>query len=747
MEKIELYNLRKPSKKSESLQLDAGKELESLELIAQRIGGDLGMKVRLGEPGKGSFYNTEEVSITLDPKQISENPSKAKFIVAHEGGHRAISRSPKELGLSDEKINELYSQVGFGYTQNVIEDATDNNWIASRFPGVEGYMKENYDSIFSKENAVLSSPEVNEMAQKLGYWPKFSQYGSEILRQWHQKRFSAKLDIHVEQALKKTSGFAKRSISSMPNTKTRDEKEIIEKAQERFSINTNNIWPVVKELINEDIQSENQRQAAQDIKKKIEELRSKQQMQSSSGDKDGNQNLQEEIDKIKKELESKGFSEELQKELIEKISESVKKSTNKDSDEKKGKLKNNGGASDKKEDEGMGEGMDKNKSSKFDKGSPIPMDKLSKELLEKLKEYFDSLPEDKKREIEKKSIETLKLFEDKVNKEIEGKLNEDKPESHTKRDKGKKSSEKKKEAYNESRESDLEEQRARDEKLKELRDSMMSDYEKKRAEVVGMIDYLCLRLRKILRPEDYGGRDSGYPSGQILDISRAMQGEFDVVQKQKMWIRENEPERKDYRFWHLVDLSGSMDGTPIKEAFKGFVVASEAIDRVEDYNSENITIHQGITGFHNRVFEYKNFKERFTKNLENRLAEMLKRPDDNDSGTDTYKGTVAALQNLERNLGTSGNYLLTFTDGAPNYDTREDLKEIINKTKEERVKRKIKLGLIWLGNSRQELDKLLKEYGYDFGLVMPINKQGKGKNFAESLADLLEDIVKNPNKY
>ncbi len=69
--------------------------LETLKIIAQRVGGDFGMKVELGKPGGGSYFNPEDRSITFDPLHIKENPEKAKFVAGHEGAHRAITLGPR----------------------------------------------------------------------------------------------------------------------------------------------------------------------------------------------------------------------------------------------------------------------------------------------------------------------------------------------------------------------------------------------------------------------------------------------------------------------------------------------------------------------------------------------------------------------------------------------------------------------------------------------------------------------------
>lgn len=132
--------------------------LDELRIIAQRIGGDFGMKVEIGKSGEGSFFDPETVSITLDPEHIAKEPELAKFVVAHEGAHRAMTLGPRQLGLTREKIDELYSQIGFGYMHNVIEDCAVNQWVEETFVGLEPLVEKTYDDQFQEENAVLSTP-------------------------------------------------------------------------------------------------------------------------------------------------------------------------------------------------------------------------------------------------------------------------------------------------------------------------------------------------------------------------------------------------------------------------------------------------------------------------------------------------------------------------------------------------------------------------------------------------------------
>ena len=85
---------------------------QTLKIIAQRVGGDFRMEVKLGEPGGGSFFNPEDGSITFDPLHIKENPEQAKFVAGHEGSHRAITPHPKFFAGITDRV-ERNSRISF----------------------------------------------------------------------------------------------------------------------------------------------------------------------------------------------------------------------------------------------------------------------------------------------------------------------------------------------------------------------------------------------------------------------------------------------------------------------------------------------------------------------------------------------------------------------------------------------------------------------------------------------------------
>lgn len=696
------------------------KILKKLELIAQRVGSDFGMKVEIGKAGGGSFFNPKDNSIVFDPEHILNDEDSAKFTAAHEGAHRAISKHPQEMGLALEKMRELYSKVGFGFIQNAIEDPAVNNWFQKKLPGLKDCVKKNYDEQFKEDGSVLSTPEIQQIAERLGYWPKFASFGSEIIRNWHTGSFSSNLDEEVRSALEKTEANFKESINTIPSGKPQGQ-EIIETARQRFKINTEKVWPEVEKLIEKDINTENLRERAQSVKRDLENLEKIESEinQSSEGQQLSDaelKDLQENAQSIRDKLKEEGFSQEVLDEIQDKIRE----------------------AEEKVKDGGQ---------EKY--GQPVPVDKFSDQAKKELQDSFDQLDPETKKEIQEKSRRTLEDFEDELNEKMESKLKEKKNDSHRKR---REEQEINQTQDSESQKERQEKQRQR-EKIKEKLNSMiqedMSAYEKIRAENVSLINDLYMRLKKILKFEEEAGRESGYPSGFQPDMERVMQSEIDSGQKMKMWLREQDPQKKDYRFWSLIDLSGSMQGAPIKEVYKGFAIVSEAIDKVEDFNSNEVKIHQGISGFSDQVISYKGFNERITKRVEKKLSEMLL---DGQGGTGTTEATKDALEEILKNAGESGNFLLTFTDGQP--DNPQELENLIKKTRIKRQEKNIRIGIILLvdedDESNEEVLKTMKsEYGYDFGLIMSVSdsEEKQKQNFTKALADLLEDIINNPEQY
>lgn len=325
---------------------DLQKQLDELKLIAQRIGKDFKMQVKLGTPNGGSFFDPEKVEIIIDPTHIEKDPELAQFVVAHEGSHRAITVGPTEMGLGVQKSNELYGQPGFRYMNNVIEDCAIGDWGKGMFPKLKPLIERNYDKDLAKENAVLwAAPEgtpewllVMKFYAEHGYMPRFTQWGSEVIRDWHQGRFSKQLDPEVEKALKKTIKPAQKSVEEIPSIEDSDSrKKVVKSAQKRFKINKDEIWPEVKKLVEMDLHIEAMRQWANELLNKLRELKQLQQEEqeaSKQNDEKKFEELTKRIDDLKKEIQELG-GDKMDQKALEQLEKEMEKAANKNTEMRK----------------------------------------------------------------------------------------------------------------------------------------------------------------------------------------------------------------------------------------------------------------------------------------------------------------------------------------------------------------------------------------------------------------------------
>ncbi len=751
-----------------------------LNIIAQRVGNDFNMKIKLGKPGESNYFNPEDCSITFDPLVIKEDPDLAKFVAAHEGSHRAITPKLNDMGISPEKEKELYSQIGFGYLQNVIEDPAVNNWMIERFPGLKVYNNKVYNEQFKEDNVVLSTPEVQLIATELGYWPKFVQYGSEVIRDWYQKRFSNNLDLAVEKALKRTIDYARQSIAMTPNAQTENlnKQEVIIKGQTRFRINTEDIWPEVKKLVEMDLHTEKIRQMLKEINQKEKQLEQKKkelEQAQQEGDQKKADSLQQEIQDLEKILEkSMPLSEEAKTELHEQIEKATKEAIDKLQQEiqekqkqwqageqqrhemeerNKALQKQIQGASDKDKEE-IEKQIEQNQREQLatelkqkkiaqeleqlqdtlnniqsGKEIPYPEKELSSQIKSELDKLFQKLPYKKQQELHNKAKEQLEKLEDSINQEIEGKLNEDKPDSHKELN----TQEAQKREQEEMLRREEIDKKKLERKLDAIRREKMTDYDKAYEEVIDVIDSLYNRLQRFLLPKRHPKWQKGYSTGSRVELDKAMQAEADPRYLEQLWERKTIPHKFDYRFSILVDLSGSMKGEKREETFKGLVVLAEVLER--------LNIPYTVRGFSDSSRMFKDWKEKLTPETRNKLAEMKYW---GDGSTETTQSTAEAIDDLKNNLG-KDNFLITLTDGQPN-----DARSLYNLLSQAQVlqEKKIKLVGIGLGPDTE----FVQEY-YPASLVLPNvkpeiqNGSQSNKNFADAFADLLEDIIKHPENY
>ncbi len=345
----------------QDLKTDSKKSFEEMEKevrsISQMIGLDFSMKVRLGAPGKGSYYNSEENSITIDP--ISKN---IEFVAAHEGAHRAITKFLKTLKVprkEEKKKQEMLKnqeKVGWHFVFNSLEDVAVNDWVCKKFPRFDDLSKDQYLDI---------DQSIKEHIKKHGGMPRFMRYGFEAINQrYNGEVFKEDVPEEIKTALRNTKFMREDLYSKIPFVL--DEKEVSSNSWARYKRN-DFIWEKeIKKLAEEDQKDE---EVKEFLKSRLDE--------DNDLSEEERKELEESIKKLKKELE------EYLKEKFEKgelTSEELKRELN--------------------------------------ENCPIDLDDIGEELKEKLRKALEDSPKEIKEEIKKQAKKNLEDTEDKFNEKL-----------------------------------------------------------------------------------------------------------------------------------------------------------------------------------------------------------------------------------------------------------------------------------------------------------------------------------------
>lgn len=230
--------------------------------VAQLVSPNSNLKIILGKPGSGSFKLLNTDCIVLDPLFVKESVSKARFVTGHEAAHDAISCSMTEIGLSRAQANELGGKVGYQYIHNILEDPVVNDFMCKRVPPLRNDTILMYDEQFMQENAAMMTPEAAQFSAALGYVPKYVQFGSEIMRDWHTGDYSRKLDSEVAKVLPLVIDKAREVIETYPQDGSLEREQVLDMARKRFLLVHEYIYPDVERLIKMDIDNERRRQQA-----------------------------------------------------------------------------------------------------------------------------------------------------------------------------------------------------------------------------------------------------------------------------------------------------------------------------------------------------------------------------------------------------------------------------------------------------------------------------------------------------
>jgi hypothetical protein len=668
-------------------------EFATLQAIAQRVGGDFGMQVILGAPGQGSYFNTQEVTITLDPTHIAENPGMAKFVSAHEGAHRAITPSPYKMGIPRKTIEHYFSQLGFSSLVNYVEDPAVNTWFSGRFPALTQYSNEVYDESLAKDGAVLAAGEALEVARHLGYWPKFAKYGSEVIRFWHQGRVSEDLDPDVARALENSLAAAIESTKTIPDPNNFDTFEIVEKARERFRINAELVWPEVKKLVEMDINQGAIRQMINEIWDSL--------------------------------------PEELKKMIEEAIKKQEKGEDSEGGDEQEGQAE--GGSSESTETNPPSNSASKSRS--------YPADALPEEATQQLQDILGGQPEHKQREYTEQARRELEEVEDKINEALNGKLQQETPASH-------KEQHKKREKVRQEEKEKLENEQAQQKVREELeRLAQEQDgYEKVRIETDDIARKLYIRIQDLLIPQKYPKWRKGFSSGMRPNLGRVMQANANPRLYDSIWERKDSPRRSDLRLGLMLDLSGSMSGEKIHQAFRGVVPVAEVLGLAD--------LEFQLDGFQDIPIPYKRFDQKWDTQRRDEFLTVSHEPEGrgrhnrNDCNSDGFC-LLEHYNRMKENLG-KDNIIIVFSDGQPAPDSKHrgyeyELETVIALIRKEGLVRLIGIGL---GDGTEHVAHYYPNSVAEVPMRVSDQERSAGRrDFVEVLGDLLEQAIYNPEQF
>ncbi|MCD6149360.1 VWA domain-containing protein [bacterium] len=695
-----------------------------LSSLAYFIGKDFEIPVELNKPGAGWHWDFKANKIRIDPKDLLEKPMDyLRFVISHEGGHRRISRT-------DFIPLEIWKQAGFSFMMNAIEDPRDNNFVAENYPKFKEQMKLAYRRDLDTEQKAKEKAE-----KKLGYQPKFMQAGFEYIKQWYKETqgeenvINADLPEDVRKTVKETLESAKDSWWRYPSKKEADEsEELIRKyAQVSYEINRDEIWPEFKKLVEEDMKDQEMQELMKD-------------MQKGQGEGQG-QPIPQELKDNSTPEEQKELEEAIDKAIEEAKKESASAKATADRQEKqKGEKGKEEKEKEKESESQAGEMIEKKPREGEPKGRPIDLDSLSEGLKQKIKGYIDSLPADKKKELQDNAEKEIKGLEKEINEEIEGKLS-DNLEKKQERIDGEKTKEEIEKPEEEKSETDLDKEREKQrqsdlQKYKDiLEKSLEKDanvYEEYRKEVLPIIEKLENDLREIFVARRASRWKSGFRTGKKINIKTRIQEKAKGVSvvESKAWQKRELPTEKDYAISILVDLSGSMSGRKIRETFKALIVLAEVLNK--------LSIKTEILGFNDRLYEYQTFGENLSREIRENMGGVLKEVNNHQGGRADYNDDGWALQETSKRLAkqrANEKFAIVLSDGLPEESSAHsgpefDLGRIVNRIMQETDQKLIGLGI---GSGTRHVKEFYPNSLADIDV----------KEMAEKLAGVIKEMIVN----
>jgi hypothetical protein len=619
----------------------------------------------------------------------------------------------------------LYQEIGFASLFNYLEDCGGNNWLTKNYPAFKELEQKLYSGMLCVENPEMHSGETQSVMARLGFFPRFAQFGSEVMKRWFTGSYSSTLDPGVLAALQKNQDEVDAFIASFPTSQHSMAGERDALFCRRFLIAAVNIMPTIRKLVEEDKAQAGMQQFLN------QQTQSRQQSHEQSGQTPSIGGAASELSpQANQEVNQKaaGHRQKLREQLKEQLDQLAKHlkapapSDIKDTSKQIGQLRkaieeklDSAGQEAKQEVNRHLDQLEKLHESIDSQGPPIH--ELSEETKAELKSLYEQLAQRERDALEKLGEEILKDLEDAIREQLEGKTLQEPAPTHRQNTESSKKAAQAAAAYQRMREDAAE--------LEDLRRSKLSLWDAAKEEVSFTINKLYTRLEKILRPT-VPEFDSGYADGSRPHLPTVMQSKADPKLRSKIWEKQSLPLEREFAFSLLVDNSGSMDANKkYLHARQCAVLLSEVLTRLK--------IPFEISIFSDNTQVVKKFDERPGKEKKNEIGGAI---NGGGGGTQDY----AAVKRCVEQIGGRSEehkFLIVVTDGESNNGT-ELQKEIKNAL--DRGVRVIGLGI---GSGTTDVDKY-----YPIGRgELSIDPKDKEAALGPYFAKLLEGILKNPELF
>jgi hypothetical protein len=356
--------------------------------------------------------------------------------------------------------------------------------------------------------------------------------------------------------------------------------------------------------------------------------------------------------------------------------------------------------------------------------------KADAEMIKALEELAKTLPKKQKEELEQKALTELEKVEEQIVSEHSGKM-VDKVNGtgpHDRESSKKMDEEKLKQELEKTRRELIKAAESESDLYEETYQKVRDDEEKMFKQMDAILNPSIKRKTKL---KDSGSKIN-LPAVFRWESSRQMNaGNVD----NKLFESTHKPQKEDFAFTLLVDLSGSMRGQKTENTFKTVIILAEVLNR--------LGIDFEILGFQDNLIEFKRFKEKLSDSLRKRISGMPAEVNGNNAGGNNnpnYNDDGPCLQKAADRINKEqkkNKYLLVLSDGRPSgrHSNEDDLKNAVNNI----LGNMKNIHLIGLGLGA-DTEHVKRFYPASIANI-------EAKDLAEVLPALIRDIIQNPHNY